>query len=174
MAEPLSRFRVAERTNRWSYLPGGRAFLRWNPDHFLFRVAEPAYGRSHNLYTKYLETGRFTRELKPLFTTQLYNMRWHLHSSRGYTTMTPLHYKATLSSPSRDLLCHGMARGRGTPLFIGLHGSFCVVMCPPYTLLYISRVFSIFLLSYNYLFSWEFYTSPWNLITITHTCSPLF
>jgi hypothetical protein len=51
-----------------------------------------------------------------------------------------------------------------TPLF----------MCPPSTLFYISRNFSIFILSYKYLFSREFYISPWSMITITHTCSPLF
>ena len=120
-------------------------------------LCDPGWQRQstidHNLYTKYLETGRLTltRELKSLFTTQLNTTRDDTYTL--YPTMTSLHYMATLSSPSGDLLCHGMARGRGTPLFIGLHGSFCVVMCPPYTLLYISRVFSIFILSYKYLSS---------------------
>ena len=67
--EPPSRFRVAE------------------PDEAGFREAEPSYDEAqilcdpgwqsqptidHNLYTKYLETGRLTltRELKPLFITQ--------------------------------------------------------------------------------------------------------
>jgi len=51
---------------------------------------------------------------------------------------------------------------RRTPLFIELHGPYGVAMCPPSTLFYISRVFYIFILSYTYLFSREFYayTSP--------------
>ena len=45
-------------------------------------------------------------ELNSLFTiTQL------LHFLSGYPTMTLLHYMTILSSPTWDLLCHGMARG---------------------------------------------------------------
>jgi len=43
-----------------------------------------------------------------------------------------------------DLLCHDMARWMGITLFIGLHDSYSVVMCPPSTFFYISRVFSIY------------------------------
>ena len=50
--------------------------------------------------------------------------------------------------------------GGGTPLFIGLHGSYGVAMCPPSTLFYISRVLFIFILSYKYISPREFYTSP--------------
>ena len=79
-------------------------------------------------------------------------MRWHLHSLYGYPIITSLHYMAILPSPTWDLLWHDIARGSGTPLFIGLHGSYDVAMCPPSTLFYISRAFAIFILSYKYLF----------------------
>ena len=69
--------------------------------------------------------------------------------------MTPLHYMATLPSSTWYLLCHGMEREEGdTPIYRTMfHG---VVMCPS-ILFYIFRVLSIFILSYKYLFSREFY-----------------
>ena len=90
-AEPPSRFRVAEPTNRWSWLPGGRAFLRWSPDPLWSRMAEPTYDRS-----QHIETGRLTltRELKPLFITQYYTTQdntYTFYVAILWLTMTHLH-----------------------------------------------------------------------------------
>jgi hypothetical protein len=74
---------------------------------------------------------------------------------RGYPTMTWLHYMTTLPCPTWHLLCHGMREG-SHPLYIGLHGSCGLAMCPPSTLFYNSRVFSILILSYKYLL--EYFT----------------
>ena len=75
-----------------------------------------------------------------------------------YHDTTTLHGNFAISYLRPLMSWYG--KGRGTPLFIGLHGSYGVVMCPPSILFYISRVFSIFILSYKYLSSREFYTSP--------------
>ena len=109
-----------------------------------FWVAKPSYDEAqtlfdtgwqsqptidHNLYTKYLETGRLTltRELKPLFITQHDITQDNTYTLCGYSmthhdTPTHSHHGNLAMLPRTQMALQVMALGGGVaPLFILVH-----------------------------------------------------